>query len=127
MRSIGLVMIMWCCFAAIATPSRVAAARGLETCRAANFELDQIRSRQQRGRAYIVGRVVNNCDVETGVEIKLVILDGAGAVVHTSDFWPASSENIPAHSGFAFQTEIEGVGSFDRFQVSVVEVRRWAE
>jgi hypothetical protein len=44
-----------------------------------------------------------------------------------SDFWPASTDNIPPHSGFSFQAEMEGNDLFDRFQVTVIDVKRWSE
>jgi hypothetical protein len=135
-------LMMWCCFAAAtsATSSadaqkptpisttatiRTAATANSSSCHASDFALDQLKSRHQSGHAYIVGRVVNNCDSETGVQIKIAILDHTGGILRVSNFWPASTDNIPAHSGFPFQTEIEGVDSFDRFQVSVIEVKRW--
>jgi len=71
--------------------------------------------------------VVNNCDLETGVQIKISILDPAGGILRVSDFWPASTNNIPPHSGFPFQAEMEGNDSFDRFQVTVIDVKRWRE
>jgi len=96
-------------------------------CHTSDIALDQLNSRVGRGHSYIVGRVLNNCDLETGVHIKIVILDHAGGVLRVSDFWPASTDNIPPHSGFHFQTMVEGVDLFDRFQVTVIEVKRRTE
>ena len=118
-------LLMWCGAAAAAT-STVPKAKPT-TCHASDFAFDQLKSRHHQGYVYIVGRVVNNCDKDTGVQIKIAILDHAGGVLRVADFWPASTDNIPAHSGFPFQTEIEGVVSFERFQVTVIDVKRWTE
>ncbi len=61
------------------------------------------------------------------MQIKIAILDHAGGILRVADFWPASTDNIPAHSGWPFQTEMEGDDSFDRFQVSVIDVKRWTD
>jgi hypothetical protein len=108
-----------------AAPLRAAPEAAAVNCRTSDIALEQLKSRVGRTHSYIVGRVLNNCDLETGVHIKIVILDHAGGVLRVADFWPASTDNIPAHSGFPFQTVVEGSDSFDRFQVTVVEVKRW--
>ena len=120
---IGLLM---CCGAAAAATSTVPKAKPT-TCHASDFAFDQLKSRHQRNHVYILGRVVNNCDKETGVEIKIAILDRTGGVLRISDFWPASTDNIPPHSGFSFQAEMEGNDLFDRFQVTVIDVKQWSE
>jgi hypothetical protein len=128
-QSILIGLMLWCCVAAAATPTtfRIASTAKPSTCQASDFALDQLRSRHHKDYVYIVGRVINNCDKDTGVQIKIAILDHAGGVLRVADFWPASTENIPAHSGFPFQTEVEGVDAFERFQVTVIDVKRWAE
>ena len=143
MWSILTELMLCCCLAAATSPTaadeqtptptnaaatfRLAATAKPSTCRASDFALDELRSRHQHSGVYIVGRIMNNCDVETGVRIKVAILDHAGGILRVSDFWPASTENIPPHSGWPFQTELDGVDSFDRFQVTVIEVKRWPE
>ena len=134
-KTVSIRLMIWCCLAAATSttsadepkpaPLRMASTARSTGCSTADVALDQLRSRHKQGYAYIVGRVTNNCDIETGVQIKVAILDHAGKVLRVADFWPASTDNIPAHSGFSFQTEIEGVDTFDRFQVSVIEVKRW--
>jgi hypothetical protein len=132
MRSILIGLMLCCCFAATtsslnAATFRLASTAKPSSCQASDFALDELRSRHQHSGIYIVGRIMNNCDAETGVRIKVAILDHAGGILRVSDFWPASTENIPPHSGWPFQTELDGVDSFDRFQVTVIEVKRWTE
>jgi hypothetical protein len=118
-------LMVWCSFAAAST-SPIPKAKPT-SCRASDFAFDQLKSRHQHGHVYIAGRVVNNCNLETGVQIKISILDPTGGILRFSDFWPASTENIPPHSGFSFQAEMEGNDLFDRFQVTVIDVKRWSE
>src|ERR1700735_3990614 len=133
MRSMLIGLLIGCCLAAPtsslnAKPTlRLASTAKPSTCRASDFALDELRSRHQHSGVYIVGRIMNNCDAETGVRIKVAILDHQGGILRVSDFGPASTENIPPHSGWPFQTELDGVDSFDRFQVTVIEVKRWPE
>ncbi len=124
-----LGLVLSCCFAATSPTSANEQKPTAKptSCQASDIALDELKSRVGRTHVYILGRIVNNCNSEAGVQIKLVILDHAGAVLHVSDFWPASTENIPAHSGFAFQTMVEGVNAFDRFQVTVISMKRWTE
>jgi hypothetical protein len=133
MRISGLTVLSLSCglAAAAATaaeqPLRLAAAqvRSSSECSAGDFDLEDLSSRKQKGYVYIVGRVFNNCDVDTGAQITISILDRAGSVLKTTHYWPASRDNIPAHSGFHFQAAVEGVDSYDRFQVHVTSVKRW--
>lgn len=121
---------MLCCLAVATLPTSADEPKPTakpSKCHASDFALDRLESRHHRGHVYIVGRVMNNCDLETGVQIKIAILDRAGGVLQVSDFWPASTENIPAHSGWPFQTEMAGDAAFDRFQVTVIDVKRWTE
>lgn len=130
MRSNLLKWVMWCGLVAVTSPTSADEHKPTakpSTCRASDFALDELMSHHQRSGVYIVGRVVNNCDHDTGVQIKVAILDHAGGVMRVANFWPASTENIPAHSGWPFQAEMDGVDSFDRFQVTVIDVKRWIE
>jgi hypothetical protein len=135
-------LLLWCGVAAVMLPTsaepkptpsdtagtfRLASTAKPSKCRASDVALDQLRSRHHGGYVFIVGRVMNNCNAEAGVQIKIAILDHAGGVLHVTNFWPASTENIPAHSGFPFQTEIAVAAAFDRFQVSIIDVKRWTE
>jgi hypothetical protein len=144
MRSQMFIALVLCCSFAVGTSPtsadeqipahldtpatfRLASTAKPSSCHSSDFALDQLKSRQGHGHVYIVGRVMNNCDTETGVKIKIAILNHTGGVMRVSDFWPASTDNIPPHSGWPFQTEMEGDDSFDRFQVTVIDVKRWTE
>lgn len=101
---------------------------GLEdsaSCTVSKIVVDKLKA-QPKGYGYfrITGRLTNNCDQATGVQIKVTVYDKAENILASPDLWPASVSNIPAHSEYPFECLQEAPG-FHRFTVSVISVRTW--
>jgi hypothetical protein len=73
----------------------------------------------------IIGSILNKCDSSVGVQIKVIFYDKARNILRVEDMWPASVNNIPAHSDYPFQIEVNHVENFDRVEVRVLAVNKW--
>jgi hypothetical protein len=95
------------------------------SCTVSKIAVDKLKARPE-GYGYfrITGRLTNNCDQPTGVQIKVTVYDKAENILASPDGWPASTSNIPAHSEYPFEWLQEAPG-FHKFTVSVISVRTW--
>jgi hypothetical protein len=73
----------------------------------------------------LIGSIVNKCDTPIGVQIKVIFYDETGGILRVEDMWPASIDNIPAHTDYPFQVRIGRVVGFKRVEVRVIETRTW--
>lgn len=73
----------------------------------------------------VVGEIVNRCADATGVQLQAVFRDGAGRVVTTSEFWPASIRNIPAGAAYAFEHPADSDRPVSILELNVIETRKW--
>ncbi len=73
----------------------------------------------------VIGEIVNRCADATGVQLQAVFRDGAGRVVTTSEFWPASTRNIPAGGAYAFEQPADGDRPVSVLELNVIETRKW--
>ena len=88
-------------------------------CSVSSFAVDKLRARG----VHITGRLLNNCDLAAGAQVKITTYDKAGSILSVDDIWPASISNIPAHSTFPFEW-LSG-GGVDTFTVAVTSVKTW--
>lgn len=74
----------------------------------------------------VAGELKNGCSAETGVQLQAIYRKSSGDIIHVSDFWPASTNNIRAGESFGFSTlerlSKQGVG---KVEVKVIAVRQW--
>ena len=93
------------------------------SCTVSKIVVDKLKA-QSKGYGYfrITGRLINNCDQPTGVQIKVTVYGKADNILASPDLWPASTNNIPAHSEYPFECLQEAPG-FHRFTVIVINVR----
>lgn len=75
-----------------------------------------------------VGVLVNRCSEAVGVQLKLVAEDGSGNPVAASDFWPASTTNIPpGEYTFSLDSHLEHDPRIRRFSLAPIAVEKWPE
>ena len=72
-------------------------------CQASDIVVEKLHARRVGNHTIITGRLVNNCSLPTGAQIKITAYDGAGEILSVDDIWPASVSNIPARSAFPFE------------------------
>ena len=97
----------------------------LAACGPSDIAVDKLKGHVKRNYIYIVGRLRNNCSIETGVQIKVTIYNKAGDILAVDDSWPASVSNIPAKSDFPFQHMTERLAGFESFDVRIIETKTW--
>lgn len=73
----------------------------------------------------VVGELVNGCEDAVGVQLHITLRDRSGRVISTSDPWPASIHNIPAHTAYAFTANADESRPAEKVQVDVAEVHKW--
>ena len=78
------------------------------------------------GFTRITGRISNNCAEAKGVQIKITTYNRAGDILSDNDFWPASTDNIPANSELPFEWLHTKV-VFAKFTVTIISVKSWPE
>jgi hypothetical protein len=94
---------------------------GNAPCGVSSFAVDKLRARG----VHITGRLLNNCDLAAGAQVKITTYDKAGSILSVDDIWPASISNIPAHSTFPFEWLMTGASGVDTFTVAVTSVKTW--
>lgn len=97
----------------------------MAACAPSDIAVDKLEGRVQRNYIYIVGRLQNNCSMETGVEIKVTIYDKAGDILAINATWPASINNIPAKSYYPFEHMMKRIAGFSNFEVRVIATKTW--
>jgi len=73
----------------------------------------------------VVGEIYNGCADAIGVHVQAVFRDNAGQVVTETEFWPASTRNIPAHTSFAFEHPANGDRPVAAIELHVIDVNSW--
>jgi ribosomal protein L40E len=101
------------------------AVSGPKDCRVSDIGLDKITGRMEEYSIKITGRLLNNCAMPTGVQLKVTIYDKGGAVLAVEDPWPASTNNIPAHTDFPFEVIFMKTKGLAKYDVRVIDVRSW--
>lgn len=75
----------------------------------------------------VAGELKNGCSAETGVQLQAIYRKTSGEIIHVSDFWPASTNNIRAGESFGFSTlerlAKQGVG---KVEIKAIAVREWS-
>jgi len=75
-----------------------------------------------------VAVLTNGCPDATGVELKIVALDSAGAPVAAKDFWPASINNIPPGDyTFSLDHTLQHDARMKSFTLEPIRVKRWQD
>jgi maltose-binding protein MalE len=94
-------------------------------CDESKIAVDKLRARIEYSEyAHVTGRLINNCDQATGVQVKITVYGKSGDIVKVDDIWPASVKNIPPHSEYPFEW-VDRIPEFDRFTVSVIDLKTW--
>lgn len=96
-------------------------------CTPSDIAIDKLKGRVDRDFAYVVGRLVNNCKIATGVQIKVTTYNKAGDILAVNDIWPASINNIPAKSDFPFEYGMDRLAGFSTFDVRVIATKTWPQ
>jgi hypothetical protein len=96
-------------------------------CGTSDFTFHELRA-QPAGYGFtrITGRISNNCAEAKGAQIKITTYNRAGDIISDNDFWPASTDNIPANSEFPFEWLHTKV-VFAKFTVTIISVKSWPE
>jgi hypothetical protein len=112
-----------------AVPSDTAAAVSSLTikpsCDAANFIVKNIKSRREYDHAIFTATVTNTGPTACGVQLKASTYDKAGAVVNTSDFWPASVRNIEPGANENFQSFLRFDPAVKTVEIVPISARVW--
>lgn len=96
-------------------------------CKTTDINLGKTNARTEGDYIYIDGTITNNCDSPTGVQLKMIIKDKDNNILKVHDMWPASTNNIPAHSDFPFESMERLVEGFDNYEVRIITVTSWSK
>lgn len=113
--------------AAPATPS---AARSptpsAPRCTASDFSVTALKFRKDYDSLRFTGTVTNNGALPCGVQLKVSTYDASGAVVETTDFWPASIRNISPGAAENFSYFVRFDSNAKRYDVAPIDAKAWS-
>jgi hypothetical protein len=92
-----------------------------QACGVADIAVDKLRDQG----IHVTGRLLNNCALAVGAQLKVTTYDKAGNILSVDDIWPASISNIPAHSVFPFEWQLTSARGVSTFTVDVTRVKTW--
>lgn len=73
----------------------------------------------------LTGIVTSHCASAAGVELKWTAYNADGSVAFSTNFWPASTTNIPPHSNYAFEMMDAAPRGKWTYDVEPVDVHVW--
>jgi hypothetical protein len=79
----------------------------------------------EHGYAIYVGEIVNGCAEATGVQLQIVSRSASGEAVDSEQFWPASTNNIPAGGSYVFKWTAEANRQAKNATLGVIAVNQW--
>lgn len=79
----------------------------------------------EHGYAIYVGEIINGCTEATGVQLQIVSRDASGEAVDFEQFWPASTNNIPAAGSYVFKWTAEANHQAKSATLGVIAVNQW--
>lgn len=97
-------------------------------CSPRDFTVKNINTREEYGRIVLTATVINNSATSAcGVQLKASTYDKSGAVLDTSDFWPASIRNISPGASENFSTRLlRHSGREKTFDVVPISSKTWS-
>jgi hypothetical protein len=75
----------------------------VRSCTAADFSLSKEKATEGDDEATLTGVITSRCSAAAGVQLKWTAFNTDGTVAFSSDFWPASTTNIPPKSDYPFE------------------------
>lgn len=81
--------------------------------------------RDEFGMVRCAGEIKNISSIPQGVEVQATARDGNGRVVAVQEFWPASTNNIPAGQKYPFTYHISERTDIKTVELRVIDTEQW--
>lgn len=98
---------------------------GPSSCTVADFSLSKTKANTEYEEAKLTGIVTSHCASAAGVQLKWTAFNSDGTVAFSSDFWPASTTNIPPHTDYPFEMMESAPRGKWTYQVEPIKVNVW--
>lgn len=98
------------------------------SCKPSDIKIDQVKihgTTPSDGNNHLIGRMVNNCAEPIGAQVKIIYYGKGKEILKVSDVWPASVNNIDAHSDYPFDMVFEPIPGFEHVEMRINRVQRW--
>ena len=134
LKGIGVVVVLLLAFALIGKvvsessghPSaQINRDTGSSSCTAADFTLSKVKAATEYDEAKLTGIVTSHCASAVGVQLKWTAFNTDGTVAFSSDFWPASTTNIPPNTDYAFEMMDSAPRGKWTYRVEPIKVTIW--
>ncbi len=102
-----------------------ASSAAIPTCSPRNVTLNKTTVNTRGDYATLTGIVRHNCPGSTGLKLKWTAYNSDGSVAFSQEFWPASTNNIPANTDFPFQFMNQAPRGQWTYIVVPAEVHAW--
>jgi len=90
-----------------------------------NVTVEKMKYRKNYDYIIITGNIVNNNNIDIGVQLKTTAYDKSGDPLKVSDYWPASIRNIPANSTYTFESMMNFVPGTEKFETHPIGTKVW--
>ena len=107
--------------ASTSKPAQVAS----QACSAKDFEVSGLKFRREYENLSFTGTVTSRSSNACGVQLKVSTYDAQGAVVDTSNFWPASIRNIAPGAKENFSYFVRYDKTAKTYDVLPIDAREW--
>jgi hypothetical protein len=97
----------------------------MSNCSPKDFTISGLKFRKEYKNLTFTGTVTNSGAYACGVQLKVSTYDGQGAVVDTSDFWPASIRNISPGAKENFSYFVRYDKAVKTYDVSTIDAKEW--
>ncbi len=95
------------------------------SCTVADFSVTKTKANAEYDTATLTGIVTSHCATAAGVQLKWTAFNADGTVAFSSDFWPASTTNIPPHTDYAFEMMESAPRGKWTYRVEPIGVNVW--
>lgn len=96
-----------------------------QSCTAADFSVSKEKATTEYEEAKLTGVITSRCASAAGIQLKWTAFNSDGTVAFSSDFWPASTTNIPPHSDYPFEMMSAAPRGRWTYRVEPISVNVW--
>lgn len=100
-------------------------ASATHACTAADFSLSKTKATTEYDVARLTGIITSHCASAVGVQLKWTAFNADGTVAFSTDFWPASTTNIPPRSEYPFEMMDTAPRGRWTYRVEPINVTVW--
>lgn len=97
----------------------------VEKCSKSDFKITKGREWRDGDYYKIAYQVKNNCNYAYAPQLQINYYGNDDAIINSSNLWPASISNIPAHSSYGHKYLARVSEKVSSVEIKVIKIREW--